>query len=84
MFVELPTKKHLSWGACKIRLFHGTKQQWRDVINANLKSLNVSLKNWYELTMNRHGWYMYTRSSLDILYSKHPGVKCSTGDFSCE
>ena len=58
MFAEwmiVANQKAFIWGACKIRPFHGTKQQWRDVANADLKSLNVSLKKWYELTMNRHG-----------------------------
>ena len=78
------TKKLLFGELLKSRPFYGTKQQWRDVANADLKSLNVLLKDWYELTMNRNGWYyMYTRGNLNIMDSQHPGVKCSTVDFSC-
>ena len=56
----------------KSRPFHGTKQHWRDVVNADLESLNVSLKDWYESTMNRNAKVFSHQSFL--LYSMSTGT----------
>jgi len=52
--VIIDTKKAFVWGA---DAFHGIKQHWRDVVKGGLKSLNISLNGWYNLTMDRRDWF---------------------------
>ena len=55
----------------KARPFHGTKHHWRDVLNADLKSLNVLLNTWPD----RKDWFqLYIRSISRTRDSQHPGV----------
>ena len=74
-------KKLLFGELMKSRPFHGAKQHWRDVVNADLKILNIPLNSWYDLTFNRIEWFqLYTREVVD---SQHPGMQCTVEDFKC-
>ena len=64
--------------------FHGTKQYWRDVVTADLKTLDIPLNDWYDLTMNRQEWYeRYVRGCLQVMDTQHPGVQYPAGNFNC-
>jgi len=63
--------------------FHGTKQHWRDV-TADLKTLDIPLNDWYDLTMIRQEWYKRcVRGCLEVMDTRHPSVQCFTGNFNC-
>ena len=54
MDVSQQWKKLLFRELIKSRPFCSTKQHWRDVVNNDLKTLDVlPPKDWYALTMNR-------------------------------
>ena len=84
MDVSRQPKKLLFGEPMKSRPFHGTKQRWRDVVNNDLKTLNVPPKDWYALTMNRKDWYeLYTGRCSGVMDIQHLSVQCTTGDLNC-
>jgi len=56
MDVSRQPKKLLFGELMKSNPFHATKQHWRDVVSADLKTLDAPLNDWYDLTMNRWEW----------------------------
>ena len=67
----------------KPRPFHGTKQRWRDVVNTDLKSLKIPLNGWYDLTLDRTGWYQQYIRGVSQVTNSNPGVQYVVGVFNC-
>ena len=58
MFVEwmlINNQKSLNfvWGAGETEVLHGMRQCWRDVVHADLRTLDVPLNGWYDLTISK-------------------------------
>jgi len=67
----------------KSRPFHGTKQHWRDVVFADLKTLDLPLNDWYDLTMKRQEWHkLCIRGCSEVMDTWHPSVQCTTGNLT--
>ena len=57
--------------------------QSRDVVNIILKSLNIPLNGWYDLTLDRTGWYQQYTRGISQATNSNPGVQCVVGVFNC-
>ena len=79
------TAKKLLFGELiKSRPFYGTKHHWRDVVNNDLKTLDVLPKDWYASTMNRQEWYeLHNGRCSEVTDTQHPSVQCIAGVFNC-
>ena len=73
--------KRLLFGeTLKPRHFHGIKQRWGDVVNTDLKSFNIPLNDWYDLTP---GFYQQYTRGISQTTNSISGVQCVVGVFSC-